>query len=59
VGRSFAGAHREPAGRVAEQVRGLSGGLDHVGGSFTEAARRYREGDSAAETAIGDAAAGS
>ncbi|MFD2422087.1 hypothetical protein [Amycolatopsis pigmentata] len=56
VGRSFAAAHAEPARRVADQVRGLATGLDHVGGSFAEAARRYQEGDSAAENAISDAA---
>lgn len=58
VGRSFAAAHVEPAGRVAEQVRGLAGGLDQVGGSFAEAARRYPRGDSDAGNAISDAVAG-
>lgn len=58
VGRSFAAAHAEPAGQVAGRVRGLVSGLDHVAGSFAEAAGRYQAGDSGAKNAISDAVAG-
>jgi uncharacterized protein YukE len=58
VGRSFAAAHAGPTADTADRVRGLFAGLGDVGGSFTEAARRYQAGDTGAAESISDAAGG-
>ncbi|GAA5168585.1 MULTISPECIES: hypothetical protein [Amycolatopsis] len=54
VGRSFAAAHVGAADEAAERVRGLAERLAQAGGSFAEAARRYRAGDEAAADAVRD-----
>ncbi|NKQ59333.1 PE domain-containing protein [Amycolatopsis sp. K13G38] len=56
VGRSFAAAHATPAEDSAKRLRELADGLGDVGGSFADAARRYRAGDAAAQRSIADAA---
>ena len=56
VGQSFSAAHAQRAQATADRVRALSDGLGDVGGSFAEAARRYRAGDDSARQAISDAA---
>ena len=56
VGQSFAAAHAEPATGTADRLRGLAEGLGDVGGSFADAARRYRAGEADAEHSVTDAA---
>ncbi|HVV13186.1 hypothetical protein [Amycolatopsis sp.] len=58
VGRSFAAAHAEPAAETAERVRRLAGGLGEVGGTFADAAKQYRAGDTAAGDSITNAVTG-
>lgn len=56
VGQSFAAAHADPAQATADRLRTLADGLGDVGGSFAEAARRYRAGEADAQHSITNAA---